>query len=99
MSDAVVLPTVHDLKIDAKHFRDVYDGAKRAEIRRNDRAFCTGDVLVLREWLPTVRDPKYTGRLVVARVTHILADFDALGLAEGFVSLSIEVVAVDGKGA
>jgi hypothetical protein len=39
----------HELKTVAPHFAHVQSGAKRAEIRKDDRGFAVGDVLVLRE--------------------------------------------------
>ena len=78
--------TTHELKTHPPHFAAVQSGAKRAEIRRDDRGFAVGDVLVLREYDPTANE--HTGRFVEVRVTHVLRGFE--GLAEGFVSLSVE---------
>lgn len=44
--------TTHELKTVQPHFAHVQSGAKRAEIRRDDRGFAVGDVLVLRELDP-----------------------------------------------
>lgn len=76
----------HELKTVQPHFAAVQSGAKRAEIRRDDRGFAVGDVLVLREYDPTTSE--HTGRFVEVRVTHVLKGF--VGLAEGWVSLSVE---------
>ncbi len=76
----------HELKTTAPHFDHVRSGAKRAEIRRDDRGFAVGDVLVLREYDPA--SCSYSGREVIATVTHVLAGYEAL--APGFVMLSIE---------
>lgn len=76
----------HELKTVQPHFSHVQSGAKRAEIRRDDRGFAVGDVLVLREYDPAT--DALTGRFVEARVTHVLRGLE--GLAEGWVSLSIE---------
>lgn len=45
-------PRVHELKTPPPYFADIAAGVKRFDIRRNDRAFQTGDVVVLREWHP-----------------------------------------------
>ena len=76
----------HELKTVAPHFDHVCSGAKRAEIRKNDRGFAVGDVLVLREYDPTTGT--YSGRRVEVRITHVLSGFD--GLAPGYVALSFE---------
>lgn len=72
----------HELKVDADAFPGLWSGAKKAELRRNDRGFKTGDILQLREDAPE-------GRFVVALVTHIIEGY---GLAEGYVMLSLQEV-------
>lgn len=37
----------HELKIYPKYFEDVISGKKKFEIRKNDRKFTIGDVLIL----------------------------------------------------
>ena len=78
--------TTYELKVYPTHFAAVQSGAKRAEIRRDDRGYAVGDVLVLREFEPGVG--ALTGRYVEVRVTHVLRGFE--GLAPGFAALSIE---------
>lgn len=75
----------HHLKTWPVHFAAVLSGAKRAELRRNDRDFAVGDRLVLEEWDPDPRT-SYTGRSVTVRVTHLL---DSWSLQRGYVMLSI----------
>lgn len=75
-----------DLKIVQPHFDDVASGRKKAELRKDDRDFAVGDMLILREWTGT----EYTGRSVGAIVTHILKNC-GFGLAEGYVILSIKL--------
>ena len=77
----------HELKTVQPHFEHVRSGAKRAEIRRDDRGFAVSDVLVLKEYDPAT--DSYSGREVEVRVTHVLAGYEAL--APGFVMLSIEL--------
>ena len=67
-----------DLKIVQPHFDDVASGRKKAELRKDDRDFAVGDMLILREWTGT----EYTGRKISATITHILKDC-GFGLAEG----------------
>jgi hypothetical protein len=96
-TDFVIIPRAHDLKTLPVHFREVAAGAKRAEIRKDDRGFSRDDWLILREW----DGAGYSGRFVIARVTHVLRGPEfvdgASGLAPGFVSLSIDIIATDGR--
>lgn len=108
----------HDLKTHPAHFAAVWSGAKRAELRLNDRGFAAGDTLRLREWRPDLCsryhqrglidvaigaddadedeilaravEAAYTGREIVAVVTHILGG--GPWLAEGYVMLSLDVI-------
>ena len=88
----------HTLKCDAKPFGAVWDGTKRAEIRFNDRGFQVGDVLVLRETegLTGHGEPVYTGREIMAPITHMQGGY---GLQETLVVLSLRVIARETKAA
>lgn len=41
---------IHELKITEPYFSDVAFGSKNFEIRKNDRDFKVGDILILRKW-------------------------------------------------
>lgn len=41
---------VHHLKTHPRYWRDIADGLKHFEVRRDDRGFREGDILVLHEW-------------------------------------------------
>lgn len=43
----------HELKIWPMYYVRVKDGSKTFEVRENDRAFQTGDTVILKEWDPT----------------------------------------------
>jgi hypothetical protein len=75
----------HELKIWPDHFGAILSGAKRQEVRKNDRDFKVGDVLYLREWSPGVG---YSGRGMRVIVTHI-AEPEVID--DGYVILSIEL--------
>jgi len=79
--------TVHELKTDPQHFRDVVLGKKSCEIRNNDRQFKVGQILHLREFSRRIGAGVYTGADVFVRVDHVL-DFPE-GLRPGYVCLSI----------
>lgn len=88
----------HDLKTDPRPFDAVHRGAKTFEIRRADRPFDILDLLHLRETVFSreemdidFRPLAYTGREVLARVTHILRE-SAYGLTPGFCVLSFAIV-------
>ena len=49
---------LHELKTYPKYFQETIEGNKLFEIRKNDRNFKVGDVLLLKEW----DNIKYTGR-------------------------------------
>ena len=63
-------PVEHDLKCWPPYFEAVRSGEKPFEVRKADRDYRVGDVLLLREWRPDWKD--YTGRLCRRRVTYKL---------------------------
>jgi hypothetical protein len=69
---APVPPAIHELKTWPEYFDAVRDGRKTFEIRRNDRGFKVGDVLVLQEFDPETQ--KYSGEMASFCVTY-LTDF------------------------
>jgi Domain of unknown function (DUF3850) len=72
---------IHQLKSDPGPFKAVANGFKTFEIRRDDRCFVVGDVLMLRETQYSAAEmhpkdgsnPKplaYTGNAVLAEITY-----------------------------
>lgn len=61
---------IHELKIWPEYFEAVKSGKKTFEIRKNDRNFKEGDILVLKEFVPT--EGEYTGRSIEVVVTYVL---------------------------
>jgi hypothetical protein len=84
----------HELKCWPPHWFDVASDVKRVEIRKDDRNYQVGDVLVLREWDPDMKireispEGPYTGRSCRKRITHILRG-GQFGLINGYVALSL----------
>ena len=77
-------------------FEEILRGRKTHDLRRNDRDFREGDVLVLKEYDP--RQGKYTGRSCNVEVTYITSQTQACALSEealkeGFSILSIRRIA------
>lgn len=69
----------HELKTWPEYFQEVKSGKKTFEIRKNDRDFKVGDILVLKEWkckghnqvMPNELVGEYTGDELRMRVTYI----------------------------
>lgn len=76
---------IHHIKSRPIPFNDVKTGAKKAEVRFNDRGYKVSDILILEEW----DDGQFSGACLTVRVTHIQTGF---GLPNGHVVLSIERV-------
>lgn len=57
------------LKIHPKFYKAQSDGKKNFEIRKNDKHFKVGDILILLEFDPKMK--KYTKRGMLVRVTYI----------------------------
>lgn len=71
-SDTTQPAATHDLKTWPPYFDAVWSGAKPFEIRKNDRGYRVGDVLMLREWRPYPDGSgDYTGREARRVVTYI----------------------------
>lgn len=74
----------HELKIWPQYFCRVADGSKTFEVRKNDRGFQPGDIVVLREWNPEkqvldehpmghdVSYGDYTGRQLDFNIGYVL---------------------------
>ena len=75
----------HELKILPQYFQRVWDGTKTFELRKDDRDYQRGDILVLREW----DGEKYTGSALCVKVTYILQDAEKYGLKDGYVIMGI----------
>jgi len=75
----------HELKIWPDYFEPVADGRKPFELRKDDRGYEVGDVLVLRAW-----DGAYMGPVCRVRVTYVLRNVE--GLAPDYVVLGIAVL-------
>ena len=60
----------HDLKTWPEYFAEIATGNKTFELRKNDRNFEPGDVLILQEWNPETKD--YTGCKITKKVGCLL---------------------------
>ncbi|BDR73357.1 hypothetical protein K144316041_23680 [Clostridium tetani] len=94
----------HELKIWPEYFKAVKNGTKTFELRKNDRDFKVGDILVLKEWKPglidstgleeiVIEEQGYTGRKIEKKISFILNGGQFItkgsGLRKGWVILGI----------
>ncbi len=79
--------TVHYLKIKSEYYRDVQCGLKTFELRKNDRNFQVGDVLML---IKLDDKGNETDQVCKVKVTYILKDCPQYGLKEGYAILGID---------
>jgi Domain of unknown function (DUF3850) len=64
---------VHELKVWPPYFDQIAAGVKTFDVRRNDRGFQVGDVLILHEWNPEQPDKiDYGFRQIRALVVNML---------------------------
>lgn len=78
----------HTLKTWPEPFAEVRAMDKPFELRKNDRNYKTGDILILREYLPD--KDVYTGEFEVRCITTVLEDFE--GLAPGYCILGLSYI-------
>jgi len=78
----------HELKTINPHFKNLWCGAKKFEIRKNDRDFQVADIVTLREW----DKDSYTERFMRFKITHILTHEDfPEGINEGYCVMSLRI--------
>lgn len=77
---------VHTLKVWPQYFKPVVEGLKRFEIRKNDRDYSVGDILVLMEYIENAC--KYTGNTIALVVTYIF-NGGRFGLDEDYIIMGI----------
>lgn len=77
----------HILKILPKYFAEINVGNKTFEVRKNDRGYKVGDILLLCEWIP--EHEVFTGSSIRKEVTYILHGNSFEGLDEDYVVMAI----------
>ena len=77
----------HYLKCWPQFFEPTARGLMPFNLRKNDRDFQAGDLVVMYEWDPEVESETegYTGREVHGTITQVIE-----GLGDGYVALAIE---------
>ena len=88
----------HELKIWPEFFNAVLHGEKTFDVRYNDRAYESGDILELREWDPAP-DVQYTGRVLSRVITYVHhglgpGQIEPLrGIVKGYCILGLKMIA------
>lgn len=77
----------HELKCWPAYFADVATGRKSFEVRKNDRDYRLGDVLLLREFDPD--KGIYTGDICGREIVYVLDDPQFV--KDGYVILGLEI--------
>ncbi|WP_461632044.1 ASCH/PUA domain-containing protein [Labilibaculum euxinus] len=77
----------HLLKILPEYFEEVVKGTKTFEVRKNDRGFEVGDILILAEYSISIQS--FTGRVIEKKVTYIL-EGGSFGVEKGFVVMGLK---------
>ena len=78
----------HALKTWPEYFKAIEDGSKTFEVRKFDRQFKVGDILLLQEWDNLTG--QYTGNETAKVITYILAgDINKFGLFGDYCVMSI----------
>ncbi|ALS22175.1 DUF3850 domain-containing protein [Paenibacillus naphthalenovorans] len=76
---------IHELKTWSEYFHKLKTEEKTFEVRKNDRNFKVGDLLLLREYNPNTG---YTNEVCWRKITYILDDPNFV--KDGFVILGIK---------
>ncbi|MBF0553671.1 MAG: DUF3850 domain-containing protein [Nitrospirae bacterium] len=78
--------TTHELKCWPVFYQAILDKSKLFEIRKNDRDFHVGDLLLLKEYEPV--SEQYTGRETIKAISYILSEHS--GLQYGYVIMALK---------
>lgn len=91
---------IHELKILPQYFEDVKCGHKTFELRKDDREFQTGDILMLKEFnqnkkYKTINETEtnFSGKKVLRQIKYILKDIE--GLNKNYAILGIKPIDKD----
>jgi len=98
----------HKLKILPRYFKEVQEGNKTFEIRKNDRGFKVGDALILKEYKSELimksedgeerwGNPHYTGKEISKEVSYIFEGVTGYGLRKGYCILGLKNTGIELK--
>lgn len=82
---------IHEVKSWPAPYRDVVQGKKRFEVRKDDRGYQPGDVLWMHEFNPQTAEK--TGQSQLVDIDYVLhaGEHGLPGIAEGFVVLGLSL--------
>lgn len=83
------LTQTHELKTWSEYFDAVLAGKKTFEVRKNDRDFQEGDILLLNKW-DNVKN-EYAGSQTAFTITYILKG-GQFGIEEGYCVLGLKQI-------
>lgn len=86
-----VIMKVHKLKTWSKYYQLILCGIKDWELRKNDRDFKVGDLLILEEYLPEFKS--YTGNSLKKKIEHIFQE-NEFGLKKGYCILGLKDIKI-----
>ena len=78
---------IHELKTWCEYFEEIFLGRKNFEVRKNDRNFQKGDILILKEW--DNEKKAYTGREMARGVSYVLTG-GQFRIEDGYVFMAIQ---------
>lgn len=81
------MQTTHDIKIYTQFYNRVFSEQKTFEIRKNDRDYQVGDILLMREYDPEKREYIDHSQPISAEIVY-MSNFEQ---KEGYVVLGIKV--------
>ena len=96
---------IHELKILPQYFQAVKSGEKTFELRKDDRGFQVGDILMLKEFnlnekYETIEGAEtyFSGRKILRQINYILKDeTESMGLNKGYAILGIKPIDEDAE--
>lgn len=80
---------IHELKTEVKYFNEIRAERKTFELRKNDRNYQIGDLLILKEYISKTQ--VYTGASIIASVKYIMKKNEFFDLKD-YVIMSIRVI-------
>jgi len=75
----------HTLKSWPEYFGPIHNGTKTFDLRKDDRNYAVGDIVLFYEWKPSIKEA--TDRTTRCKINYILRDFE--GLTPGYCILGI----------
>jgi hypothetical protein len=84
---------IHELKCIEPYFSDMRREQKTFEIRKDDRKFKEGDILLLRDYDQITK--KYSGREILCHIVYIIPEGQFEGLAPGYCAMGTEIITTE----